>query len=161
MSTQIFYSAVTGEVVAVQRNCRHTGNSWASYQEYNTPDNLSVRIGDIVTFVDGVLTNINQRPSKYHSWDGSQWQENQPDPNDFVLTRYQLRTELVSRGRTAAFVIGLIDAQPAGAEKEQLYVDLEDKQRFKWDDPLIILLRANLGGTEAQKAAVWIAAANR
>ena len=107
-----------------------------------------------------------------YAWDGTQVvipPTIDPDAGESIditaarikLTRFQLRSELIARGRNAAYIKGLVDSLSDNATRDQLYVDLEDKKDFAWDDPLIVLLRANMGGTAAAQAAVWIAASSR
>ncbi|KQS79561.1 hypothetical protein ASG25_10585 [Rhizobium sp. Leaf384] len=75
------------------------------------------------------------------------------------LTRRQLRLGLLTNGITSAQVGAVIEAMPAGVEKEMAKIEWEDASSFERLHPLIASVGGALGLTDVQIDAMWAAAA--
>ncbi|WP_246806861.1 hypothetical protein [Ensifer sp. ENS04] len=76
------------------------------------------------------------------------------------LTARQLRLGLVDSGFSLTQVSAVIDALPAGPDKEKAQIEWEYATTFNRTHPLIATVGAALGLTEAQIDTMWSAALN-
>lgn len=76
------------------------------------------------------------------------------------LTAVQLRLGLLALGMNAAQVEAAIAAMPGTeAEREAVRIQWEYETSFRRTNPLVVMLAASLGMSEAQIDAAWLQAA--
>ncbi|MDX0487693.1 hypothetical protein GOC53_28465 [Sinorhizobium medicae] len=76
------------------------------------------------------------------------------------LTARQLRLGLLKNGFTQANVEAVLNAMPAGADKEAALIEWEYATEYKRTHPLIAMVGAALGLSDDQIDAMWAAAAS-
>lgn len=76
------------------------------------------------------------------------------------LTARQFRLGLVQGGISPDTVAATIEAMPAGPDRDKAKIEWEYATSFKRVHPLIATVSAELGLTDAQVDAMWLAAVN-
>jgi len=77
------------------------------------------------------------------------------DPLTIPLDRRKLRRGLLALNVTGDQVVAAIKEEPDAVKRELAMIDWEDAASFHYDHPLVALLMARLGLSEADASAKW------